>query len=49
MLVIARATGSITEAEWALLVANIGMTEKVRAADNQQLLVDPQDLPEDLR
>ncbi|WP_206510941.1 DUF3239 domain-containing protein [Rhodococcus sp. BGS-1C] len=47
--VIERATEAITEAEWALLVANIGMSEKVRGTENQQLLVDPQDIPEDLR
>lgn len=47
--VIERATAEISEPEWSLLLANIGLSEKVRAADNQQLLVDPHDLPEDLR
>jgi hypothetical protein len=47
--VIERATAEISEAEWSLLVANIGLSEKVREADNQQLLVDPHDLPDDLR
>lgn len=47
--VIARATREITEGEWALLHANIGLSEKVRTAKNQQLLIDPADLPDDLR
>lgn len=47
--VIERATSEISEAEWQLLVANIGLAEKVREADNQQLLVDPHDLPDDLQ
>jgi hypothetical protein len=47
--VIERATTAIGEDEWALLVANIGLSEKVREAENQQLLVDPHDLPDDLR
>lgn len=47
--VIERATATIGEDEWALLVANIGLSEKVREAENQQLLVDPHDLPDDLR
>ncbi|WP_245865217.1 DUF3239 domain-containing protein [Rhodococcoides kyotonense] len=42
--IIDRATSEITEAEWALLVANIGLSPKVREADNQQLLIDPHDL-----
>jgi hypothetical protein len=46
--VLARAAAEITEGEWALLHANIGLSEKVRKAKNQQLLVDPADLPEDL-
>ncbi|WP_037154960.1 MULTISPECIES: DUF3239 domain-containing protein [Rhodococcus] len=47
--VLARATDEITEGEWALLHANIGLSEKVRKAKNQQLLIDPADLPDDLR
>ncbi len=47
--VIERATAQISEAEWQLLVANIGLSEKVREAENQQLLVDPHDLPDDLQ
>ncbi|WP_230595951.1 DUF3239 domain-containing protein [Rhodococcoides fascians] len=47
--VIERATAEISEAEWALLVANIGLSPKVRQSDNQQLLVDPHDLPDELR
>ncbi|KAA0927694.1 DUF3239 domain-containing protein [Rhodococcus sp. ANT_H53B] len=47
--VIARAAREITEGEWALLHANIGLSEKVRTAKNQQLLIDPADLPDDLR
>ena len=47
--VLARATDEITEGEWALLRANIGLSEKVRKAKNQQLLIDPADLPDDLR
>lgn len=47
--VIERATAEISEGEWALLVANIGLSEKVREAENQQLLVDPHDLPDDLQ
>ncbi|CCQ17767.1 putative integral membrane protein [Rhodococcus sp. AW25M09] len=47
--VLARATDEITDAEWALLHANIGLSEKVRTAKNQQLLIDPADLPDDLR
>ncbi|MBY6412695.1 DUF3239 domain-containing protein [Rhodococcus sp. BP-252] len=46
--IIARATAEISDEEWALLVANIGLSAKVREADNQQLLVDPHDLPDDL-
>lgn len=42
--VIERATAEIGEAEWALLVANIGLSAKVREADNQQLLIDPHGL-----
>lgn len=47
--VLARAAREITEGEWALLHANIGLSEKVRTAKNQQLLIDPADLPDDLR
>ncbi|MGA9871307.1 MAG: DUF3239 domain-containing protein [Rhodococcus sp. (in: high G+C Gram-positive bacteria)] len=46
--VIERATAEISEAEWSLLVANIGLSEKVRGSENQQLLVDPHDLPDDM-
>lgn len=46
--VIQRARAEISEAEWQLLVANIGLSGKVREAENQQLLVDPHDLPDDL-
>jgi hypothetical protein len=46
--IIDRATAEISDEEWALLVANIGLSAKVREADNQQLLVDPHDLPDDL-
>lgn len=47
--VIARATAQISEEEWALLQANIGLCEKVRRSRNQQLSVDPADLPDNLR
>ncbi|MDJ0393792.1 DUF3239 domain-containing protein [Rhodococcus sp. G-MC3] len=47
--VIERATAEISEDEWALLVANIGLSEKVREAENQQLMVSPHDLPDDLQ
>ena len=47
--VITRAVEEITEGEWALLHDNIGLSEKVRTAKNQQLLIDPADLPDDLR
>ena len=47
--VLARATDEITEGEWALLHANVGLSEKVRKARNQQLLIDPADLPDELR
>ncbi|MFY2786916.1 DUF3239 domain-containing protein [Rhodococcus sp. KRD162] len=47
--VLARATDAITEGEWALLHANIGLSEKVRTSKNQQLLIDRAELPEDLR
>ncbi len=46
---IKKAAAEISEPEWALLVANIGLSEKVRASQNQQLLIDPHDLPEGLR
>lgn len=49
MTVIERATDAIAEPEWALLVANIGMSAKVRSAENQQLLLDPRDIPEGLQ
>lgn len=47
--VIERATAEITESEWSLLVAHIGLSEKVRGAENQQLALDPHTLPDDLR
>ncbi len=47
--VIERAKAEITDAEWSLLVANIGMSGKVRDSDNQQLPVDPNDIPDELR
>lgn len=46
--VIARAAARITDAEWALLDANIGLTEKVRASKNRQLQVAPADVPDEL-
>lgn len=47
--VIERAKAQITEAEWSLLVANIGMSGKVRGSENQQLPVDHKDIPDELR
>ncbi|QBJ97337.1 DUF3239 domain-containing protein [Rhodococcus sp. ABRD24] len=46
--VIAKATSQITETEWNLLRRNISMSEKVRASDNQYVLLDPAQLPDEL-
>lgn len=47
--VIERARAEISDAEWSLLVAKIGVFGKVRDSENQQLPVDPEDIPDELR
>lgn len=46
--VLTKATAQIGDAEWTLLRKNISMSEKVRAADNQYVLLDPAELPDEL-
>ncbi|WP_245718093.1 DUF3239 domain-containing protein [Nocardia miyunensis] len=47
--VIERAREAISEAEWKLLADNRSLAEKVRTADFGRLLLDPHQLPEELR
>ncbi|MFH5211921.1 DUF3239 domain-containing protein [Antrihabitans sp. NCIMB 15449] len=47
--VIARAIAAIDDAEWQLLADNLSVSEKVRRAENNHLLVNPKDLPPELR
>lgn len=47
--VIEAAVAAIADAEWNLLVAKVALSERVRRAADQRLLLDPQDLPQELR
>lgn len=47
--VIERARATISDVEWKLLADNIALAAKVRTADAKRLLLDPQQLPEELR
>ncbi|WP_067703696.1 DUF3239 domain-containing protein [Nocardia jejuensis] len=47
--VVERARGAIREAEWQLLADNLDLAAKVRRVDAKRLLLDPQQLPEELR
>ncbi|MGV9665450.1 DUF3239 domain-containing protein [Nocardia niigatensis] len=47
--IIERARGEINEVEWKLLTDNLDLATKVRGADAKRLLLDPQQLPEELR
>ncbi|MCX4093327.1 DUF3239 domain-containing protein [Nocardia sp. alder85J] len=47
--VIERARTAISDVEWKLLADNITLAAKVLAAESKRLLLDPQQLPEELR
>ncbi|MQY24722.1 DUF3239 domain-containing protein [Nocardia aurantia] len=47
--VIERARSAISEVEWTLLADNITLAAKVLAAESKRLLLDPHQLPEELR
>ncbi|MGF7122324.1 DUF3239 domain-containing protein [Rhodococcus sp. TAF43] len=47
--VLTQATARIDDVEWNLLRKNISMSEKVRGSSNQFVLVDPAELPNELR
>ncbi|MTE11326.1 DUF3239 domain-containing protein [Nocardia aurantiaca] len=47
--IIERARAAIHEVEWKLLTDNLDLATKVRGADAKRLLLDPQQLPEELR
>lgn len=47
--VIDQARAVISDAEWELLSDNLDLAAKVRTADARRLLLDPHDLPTDLR
>ncbi|MFJ4656682.1 DUF3239 domain-containing protein [Nocardia sp. NPDC088792] len=47
--IIDRARNSIREVEWQLLSDNLDLADKVRGADSNRLLLDPQQLPSELR
>jgi hypothetical protein len=47
--VIERARAAISDVEWKLLADNITLAAKVLAAESKRLLLDPQQLPEELR
>jgi hypothetical protein len=47
--VIDRARAAISDAEWTLLADNLTLAAKVLAAESKRLLLDPRQLPEDLR
>lgn len=47
--VIARARAAISDVEWKLLADNLGLAEKVGQVDAKRLLLDPRQLPEELR
>lgn len=46
--VIRTATEAIDSIEWDLLRRNMSISKKVRVADNDQILIDPHDLPEEM-
>lgn len=46
--VLTQATARISDVEWNLLRKNISMTEQVRTADRQFVLLDPAELPDEL-
>ncbi|WP_327143535.1 DUF3239 domain-containing protein [Nocardia sp. NBC_01327] len=47
--VIERARSEIREVEWELLTDNLDLADKVRDVDAKRLLLDPQQLPDELR
>ncbi|WP_067819840.1 DUF3239 domain-containing protein [Nocardia inohanensis] len=47
--IIARARTAIREVEWQLLTDNLDLAAKVRRVDAKRLLLDPRQLPEELR
>jgi len=47
--VLDRARAAITDSEWTLLTDNVGLSAKVHAAEARRLLLDPHQLPKDLR
>lgn len=47
--IIDRARSEIREVEWQLLTDNLDLAAKVRKVDAKRLLLDPQQLPEELR
>ncbi|MGF6887386.1 hypothetical protein ABIA39_005895 [Nocardia sp. GAS34] len=47
--VLERAREVIAEAEWRLLAENLDLADKVQRADSRRLLLDPHQLPEELR
>ncbi|MEC3913527.1 DUF3239 domain-containing protein [Nocardia sp. CDC160] len=47
--IIERAREEIHEVEWKLLTDNLDLAAKVRGADSKRLLLDPQQLPDELR
>jgi hypothetical protein len=49
LAVIERARAAISEVEWKLLADNLNLAEKVLQADSRRLLLDPHQLPEELR
>jgi hypothetical protein len=46
--VLRTAIEAIDPVEWKLLRKNLSVSETVRQAENDQLLIDPHDLPEEL-
>ncbi|GAB2715283.1 DUF3239 domain-containing protein [Nocardia thraciensis] len=49
MAEIDRARAAISDVEWKLLTDNLALAEKVRKVDSKRLLLDPQQLPGELR
>lgn len=47
--IIERARNTIREVEWQLLADNLDLADKVRHVDDKRLLLDPRQLPEELR
>jgi hypothetical protein len=47
--VIEKARAAINEVEWKLLADNLNLAPKVMSSDSQRLLLDPHQLPEELR